>query len=88
MRIRFLEIAEIEVDEAIQYYNCEAAGLCNDFLSEVLNAPDRIAKFPEDGIPAQKERDGVEYAGFHTESSTRYKRGNTSYRDCQPAQRA
>jgi len=26
MQIRFLEIAEIELDEAVQYYNREAAG--------------------------------------------------------------
>jgi hypothetical protein len=47
MRVRFLEIAEIELDEAIQYYNYEAAGLGDDFLSEVLNVLDRIAEFPE-----------------------------------------
>ena len=47
MRVRFLEIAEIELDEAIQYYNLEAQGLGDDFLSEVLNALDRIATFPE-----------------------------------------
>ena len=47
MRIRFLEIAKIELDEAIQYYNSEVPGLGRDFLSEVLNAPDRIGRFPE-----------------------------------------
>lgn len=30
MRIRFLEIAEIELDEAIQYYNSKALGLGDD----------------------------------------------------------
>ena len=47
MRFRFLEIAEIELDEAIQYYNYEVTGLGDDFLSEVMDAVDRIAKFPE-----------------------------------------
>ncbi len=47
MRIRFLEIAQIELDEAIHYYNSEVPGLGQDFLSEVLNALDRIGKFPE-----------------------------------------
>lgn len=47
MRIRFLEIAKIELDEAIQYYNYEAHGLGEDFLSEVLKVLDRIAKFPD-----------------------------------------
>ena len=54
MRIRFLEIAEIELDEAIRYYNYEATGLGDDFLSEVLDALDRIAKFPEAGHPCSK----------------------------------
>jgi mRNA-degrading endonuclease RelE of RelBE toxin-antitoxin system len=47
MRIRFLEIAGIELDEAIQYYNHEARGLGDDFLVEAVKALDRIAKFPE-----------------------------------------
>jgi hypothetical protein len=47
MQIRFLEIAEIELDEAIQYYNYEVAGLGDDFLTEVLGTLDRIARFPE-----------------------------------------
>ncbi|MHC1729050.1 MAG: type II toxin-antitoxin system RelE/ParE family toxin [Syntrophobacteraceae bacterium] len=46
MRISFLEIAEIELDEAIQFYNYEAAELGDDFLAEVLEALDRIARFP------------------------------------------
>ena len=47
MQIRFLEIAEIELDEAIQFYNHQAAGLGDDFLIEVLDTLDRIARFPE-----------------------------------------
>jgi len=47
MRIRFLEIAAIELDEAIQYYNREAPGLGGDFLREVLKSLDMIARFPE-----------------------------------------
>jgi toxin ParE2 len=54
MQIRFLEIAEIELDEAIQYYNREAAGLGDDFLSEVLLALDRIGQFPEAWHPCSK----------------------------------
>jgi hypothetical protein len=37
MRIRFLEIAEIELDEAIAYYNHEATGLGEAFLTKVPN---------------------------------------------------
>ena len=54
MKIRFLEIAEIELDEAIQYYNYEAAGLGADFLVEVLDTLDRIARFPEAWHPCSK----------------------------------
>jgi hypothetical protein len=47
MKIRFLEVAQVELDDAIEYYNYEAPGLGNEFLAEVLNALDRIGKFPE-----------------------------------------
>jgi len=47
MRIRFLEIAQIELDDAIAYYNYEAPGLGDVFLTEVLRALDRIGAYPE-----------------------------------------
>jgi toxin ParE2 len=55
MQIRLLEIAQIELDEAIQYYNYEEAGLGDVFLSEVLEAVDRIAKFPKAWHPCSKK---------------------------------
>jgi toxin ParE2 len=54
MRIRFLEIAQIELDEAVEYYNLESPGLGGEFLSEVLNALDRIGGFPEAWQPCSK----------------------------------
>ena len=54
MRIQFLEIAQIELDEAIEHYNYESPGLGEAFLTEVLNALDRIAQFPEDWHPCSK----------------------------------
>ncbi|MCK4785692.1 MAG: hypothetical protein KAV87_18195 [Desulfobacteraceae bacterium] len=54
MRIRFLEIAQIELDEAIEYYNYETPGLGEEFLAEVLNALDRIGEFPEAWHPCSK----------------------------------
>jgi plasmid stabilization system protein ParE len=45
--IRFLEIAEIELDQAVRWYEAQAPGLGNAFLIEVLSAADRIARFPE-----------------------------------------
>ena len=47
MTVRFLEIAEIELDQAIHWYGAQAPGLGNAFLIEVLSAADRIARFPE-----------------------------------------
>lgn len=47
MKIHFLEIAQIELDEAIEYYNYEVTRLGDAFLTEVLNALDRIGDFPD-----------------------------------------
>jgi plasmid stabilization system protein ParE len=54
MQIRFLEIARMELDAAIEYYNYETPGLGEKFLAEVLNALDRIGEFPEAWHPCSK----------------------------------
>lgn len=54
MRIRFLEIAEIELDEAVRFYNHELPGLGDEFLAEITLALDRIARFPEAWHPYSK----------------------------------
>lgn len=54
MKIRFLSIAEIELDEAIKYYNHESPGLGSEFLTEILHALDRIARFPKVWHPCSK----------------------------------
>lgn len=54
MRIRFLEIAQIELDETIEYYNHEVSGLGEVFLAEVLKTLDRIGKFPNAWHPCSK----------------------------------
>ena len=46
MTIRFLEIAEVELDQAMHWYKVQAPGLDNAFLIEVLSAADRIQRFP------------------------------------------
>ena len=38
MRIEFLEEAQIELDESVEYYNNEVEGLGDTFLQEVLNS--------------------------------------------------
>jgi hypothetical protein len=47
VKVRFLEIAEIELDEAIRWYEVQASGLGDAFLVEVLSAATRIAQYPE-----------------------------------------
>jgi hypothetical protein len=42
MKINFLEIAQIELDDAVEFYNYEFFGLGDAFLAEVLNALNRI----------------------------------------------
>ena len=47
MQIRFIEIAQIELDDSIDYYNSAADGLGDEFLAEMLHALDRIKNFPQ-----------------------------------------
>lgn len=47
MQIRLLEIAQVEFDDSIEYYNSESDGLGDEFLVEVLHAFDRINNFPQ-----------------------------------------
>lgn len=47
MQIRLLEIAQIELDDSIGYYNSESDGLGDEFLVEALHAIDRIKNFPQ-----------------------------------------
>jgi len=45
--IRFVEIAEAELDDAIQYYERDAPGLGEEFLAEVVLGGNRITEFPD-----------------------------------------
>ena len=47
MKISFLQEAQFELDEAIEYYNNQMVNLGYDFLNEVLNAIERASSFPE-----------------------------------------
>src|SRR5262245_12265915 len=47
MEIRLLDVAQHELDEAVEYYNAESAGLGDEFLLEVVSAFDRIKQFPK-----------------------------------------
>jgi toxin ParE2 len=45
--VRFLEVAEIELDQAVHWYESQAPGLGGAFFIEVLSAADRISWYPE-----------------------------------------
>lgn len=47
MEIKFLQIAQVELDDAIEFYNTESPGLGDLFLVEVLNALERIGQLPQ-----------------------------------------
>ncbi len=46
MQIEFIEPASIELDDAIEYYNMQTAGLGIKFLDEVLETITLISRFP------------------------------------------
>lgn len=46
MKVRLLDVAQKELDDAIEYYNVESPGLGDQFLIEVLAGFDRIKQFP------------------------------------------
>lgn len=47
MEVRFLDVAQQELDETVEYYNTELQGLGDQFLLEVLSSLERIQQFPE-----------------------------------------
>ena len=47
MKVRFLEPAELELDDAFHYYQSTLEGLGYEFIDEIENSIDRIKKFPE-----------------------------------------
>jgi plasmid stabilization system protein ParE len=53
--VRFLRIAEIELDEAINWYESQAPGLGDTFLIEVLSAVDRISLYPDAWHPLDED---------------------------------
>ncbi len=44
--VRFLEIAQRELDQAVDYYNGESPGLGDRFLLEIIETIDRIKRHP------------------------------------------
>lgn len=46
MNVRFLKVAQMELDEAVEWYNHKAPGLGMRFLDEVNKSLRRIAAYP------------------------------------------
>jgi hypothetical protein len=47
MEIRFLDVAQQELDDTVEYYNSESQGLGDQFLLEVVSTVQRIRQFPQ-----------------------------------------
>ena len=47
MNVNFLDAAEKELDEGIDYYNAQRAGLGFEFLNQVQSAVARIKQYPD-----------------------------------------
>jgi len=47
MDVRFLDMAQRELDDAVEYYNAQSAGLGEQFPLEVLRTLERIRQYPE-----------------------------------------
>ena len=47
MNVNFLDAAEKELDEGIDYYNAQRSGLGFEFLDQVLSAVARIKQYPD-----------------------------------------
>ncbi|MBU0474314.1 MAG: type II toxin-antitoxin system RelE/ParE family toxin [Bacteroidetes bacterium] len=47
MKVRFLLLAERELEEAIEYYNLQLPSLARQFYTEVSKGIDRIVQYPD-----------------------------------------
>ncbi len=47
MQVEFIEPASIGLDDAVEYYNMQAAGLGIKFFDEVLETIGLISRFPQ-----------------------------------------
>jgi len=53
--VRFLEVAQRELDDAVAYYNAESPGLGDALVLEVVAAIERIRRFPRAWHPLGAE---------------------------------
>lgn len=55
MQVRFLQPAQYELDEAVDYYNAQMPELGRVFLFEVLASVERICQFPDAWHPFSEQ---------------------------------
>ena len=55
MDIRFLSVANREVDDAVQWYEARAEGLSWEFLDELDRAVRLVRRYPQAGIQIEPE---------------------------------
>jgi hypothetical protein len=72
MKVRLLDIAQQELDEAVEYYNAESRGIGEEFLLEALAAITRIQQFPNAWHPYTETRVAVRRGGFRTVSLIKF----------------
>jgi hypothetical protein len=56
MEIRFLDVAQQELDEAVEYYNAESLGLGDHFLLEALAAARKNSTIPKCVAPLDRKQ--------------------------------
>jgi hypothetical protein len=71
MEIRILEIAQLEFNEAKEFYEIEQTGLGAKFENEIKNGLLRIQKFPQAWHPITKKLDGISPVNFLTKHFAR-----------------
>lgn len=64
MKVDFLSIAEIELNEAIDYYNKQSEGLGFELAYEIQKTIERIIQFPDAGQNYQKEHEDADVKDF------------------------
>lgn len=55
MIVRLLEVAQLELEEAVSYYNNQAPGLGDAFVVETVATIERIRRFPDAWHPLGAE---------------------------------
>jgi plasmid stabilization system protein ParE len=58
VRFEFTAAAELELDEAVEYYNQQRAGLGEEFVAEVRRAVEQVLEYPH-AWQLLDERDGI-----------------------------